>query len=79
MASGSAKACALVDDTFGPWAGPDCRSGFDFTLLFEEFIFSILPTACLLSIAPFRIFYLCRKQNKLRRSRLLFTKLVRGG
>jgi hypothetical protein len=69
--------CALVDGTFGPWAGPHCRSGFDFTLLFEESILSILPTACVLAIAPFRIFQLCKKQNKLRRSRLLFTKLVR--
>jgi ATP-binding cassette subfamily C (CFTR/MRP) protein 1 len=76
MASASTQGCALVDGTFGPWAGPLCRSGFDFTLLFEESILSILPTAIILTVAPFRIFYLWKKQNKLRRSRLLFTKLV---
>jgi ATP-binding cassette subfamily C (CFTR/MRP) protein 1 len=76
MAALSVRNCAPVDDTFGPWAGPDCRSGFDFTLLFEEVFLSILPLALIISIAPFRIFYLWRRQIKVRKSKLLFTKLV---
>jgi ATP-binding cassette subfamily C (CFTR/MRP) protein 1 len=77
MTSQSARDCFEVDDTFGPWAGPDCRSGFDFTLLFEESVLTILPLALLIFIAPFRILYLSKRQDRLRRSKLLFTKLVR--
>ncbi|PHH65591.1 hypothetical protein CDD81_2026 [Ophiocordyceps australis] len=32
---------SCADDSFGPWAGPSCRGGFDFTLLFEESILAI--------------------------------------
>jgi ATP-binding cassette subfamily C (CFTR/MRP) protein 1 len=70
--------CSRVDSTFGPWAGADCRSGFDFTLLFEESILSILPLALILCVTPVRIVYLWKKQNKVIKSKLLFTKLVRG-
>lgn len=76
MASNSANDCSLVDNTFGPWAGPDCRGGFDFTLLFEESILSILPLAVILSCAFFRIPFLWRRANKVRPSKLLFIKLV---
>lgn len=72
MASAS---CTLVDDTFGPYAH-GCRGGFDFTLLFEEAILSILPLALLLIIIPFRISYLVRRTIKVNRSLLLPTKLV---
>ena len=55
----------------------DCVSGgFDFVLLFEETILSILPLILILSIAPFRIIYLWRKQTKVRISKLLYIKLV---
>ncbi|KAI5463545.1 multidrug resistance-like protein [Mariannaea sp. PMI_226] len=48
-----------ADSSFGPWAG-SCRSGFDFTLYFEETILS-LPVLCLFLIAlPFRLSYLIR-------------------
>ena len=77
MASPSSQSCAVVDDTFGPWAGPDCRGGFDFTLLFIEIFLSILPLALILSIAPFRIVFLWWKQTKIVRSSFLYTKLVR--
>ncbi|KAF2030893.1 hypothetical protein EK21DRAFT_64674 [Setomelanomma holmii] len=76
MASNSAQICALVDDTFGPWAGPDCRGGFDFVLLFEETFLTILPLILILSIAPFRIVYIWRKQTQVRKSKLLYTKLL---
>lgn len=76
MASTAVQTEASVDNTFGPWAGPDVRGGFDFTLLFEESILSLLPIIIVLLVAPFRIFYLFKKENKLSTSKLLFTKLV---
>jgi ATP-binding cassette subfamily C (CFTR/MRP) protein 1 len=76
MATTTALKCASIDDTFGPWAGPGCRGSFDFTLRFEELFLSILPLALILAVATFRIFYLWRKQNKVRRSKLLYWKLV---
>ncbi|KAF2873543.1 P-loop containing nucleoside triphosphate hydrolase protein [Massariosphaeria phaeospora] len=76
MASDSSQFCASVDNSFGPYAGERCRGGFDFTLLFEESILSIAPLALLLCIAPFRIFYLWRKQTKVSRSLLLPSKLI---
>ena len=69
--------CKHVDDTFGPYAG-NCRGGFDFTLLFEESILSILPLALLLLIAPFRISYLFRRTIKVDPSSWLASKLVSG-
>nr|POF13541.1 abc transporter c family member 9 [Quercus suber] len=41
---------ASVDQSFGPWAGPVCRGGFDFTLLFEESILA-LPLLCVFLLA----------------------------
>jgi hypothetical protein len=76
MASNPAMSCTPVDNTFGPWAGEHCRGGFDFTLLFEEAILSLTPLALVLCVAPFRIFYLWRKQTKVSRSLLLPAKLV---
>ncbi|OCL10209.1 hypothetical protein AOQ84DRAFT_3965, partial [Glonium stellatum] len=67
--------CATIDDSFGPYA-QECRGGFDFTLLFEETILSILPLSILLLVAPFRISYLLRKRTKVIRSSLLPLKLA---
>ena len=69
--------CKQVDDTFGPYAG-NCRGGFDFTLLFEDSILSILPLALLLLVAPFRISYLFRRAIKVDPSSWLASKLVSG-
>jgi ATP-binding cassette subfamily C (CFTR/MRP) protein 1 len=77
MALVSASDCTSVDYLFGPWAGPDCRGGFDFTLLFEEVFFSTVPVVLFLVAASFRINYLRSRQAKLLRSGLLYTKLVR--
>ncbi|KAL8747798.1 MAG: hypothetical protein Q9190_000370 [Brigantiaea leucoxantha] len=56
----SSDFCELIDDSFGPYA-EQCRGGFDFTLLFEETLLSILPLALLISIAPLRISYLIKR------------------
>jgi ATP-binding cassette subfamily C (CFTR/MRP) protein 1 len=76
MASMHTSDCSSVDHSFGPWAGPDCRGGFDFTLLFEEVFFSTVPLVLYLVAVSFRIFYLWNRQAKLLRSGLLYTKLV---
>jgi len=68
--------CSLTDDTFGPYAGAECRGGFDFTLLFSEIFLSIIPLSLLIAIAPFRIYQLWWKETKVSRSTLLYTKLI---
>ncbi|CAG5185712.1 uncharacterized protein ALTATR162_LOCUS11383 [Alternaria atra] len=68
--------CALTDDTFGPYAGADCRGGFDFTLLFSEVFLSIIPLSLLIAIVPYRIYRLWWKETKVSRSTLLYTKLI---
>lgn len=38
------KSCSIADeDTFGPIVSGSCLDGFDFTLLFEESILTLLP------------------------------------
>ena len=69
------QSCRLVDDTFGPYAG-SCRGGFDFTLLFEESVLSILPLCLLLVVLPFRVLYLFRRAIKVNQHFLLLSKLV---
>ncbi|CAI6342532.1 unnamed protein product [Periconia digitata] len=76
MASKSYTNCAAVDRTFGPYAGEHCRGGFDFTLLFEEAIFSLIPISLVLIIAPIRLRYLWKKQNKVSSSLILPVKLI---
>jgi hypothetical protein len=68
MAS-SLPACPIsVDDSFGPWAGQDCRGGFDFTLLFEESILSI-PLQCIfLIVLPVRVWQLAKSDRKVKAS-----------
>ncbi|WEW56917.1 hypothetical protein PRK78_002374 [Emydomyces testavorans] len=75
MASHNLSSCAQIDDTFGPYA-LHCRDGFDFTLLFEETLLTIVPLGLLLLVAPFRIFYLFKKQTKVNDGPLVHLKLT---
>jgi ATP-binding cassette subfamily C (CFTR/MRP) protein 1 len=75
MASLSPISCSKIDDTIGPHAAT-CRGGFDFTLLFEESILSILPLSLMLIILPIRLRYLLKRQIKVSWSPLLPLKLV---
>ncbi|PVH81871.1 hypothetical protein DL98DRAFT_457694 [Cadophora sp. DSE1049] len=75
MVSELSVLCESRDDTFGPHAG-ECRGGFDFTLMFEEIVLTILPLAFILLCAPFRTFYLLKRRTKVNRSWLLIGKLV---
>ena len=45
------------DNAFGP-AISDCHGAFDFTLLFEQSILSIGPSALLLLLGPLRLYQL---------------------
>jgi hypothetical protein len=74
MASQSIQ-CANVDNSFGPHAS-NCRGNFDFTLLFEESILSLLPTSIIILAALPRIWHLIKRATKVESSILLYLKLV---
>jgi len=65
-----------ADNVFGPVVAAECRQGFDFTLLFEQSILSILPSSLfLLAIVP-RFVWLHTAQIKTAPSIFRTTKLV---
>jgi hypothetical protein len=63
------------DNQFGPRVLSQCRS-FDFTLLFEDAIFALLPAALFLVLAAFRAPVLIRGPVKVTSHRLATWKLV---
>ncbi|KAE8348413.1 ABC transporter-like protein [Aspergillus coremiiformis] len=64
------------DDIFGPSVATHCRSGFDFTLLFEQSILSLLPSAILIVVFPWRLSHLLRQDVKAVKDSRLYTRLV---
>ena len=71
----SGPLCRDLDNTMHAWAG-SCRGGFDFTLLFEETILTMLPMAVMIIATPLRIWQLVQKRRKVVDSWLLLFKLV---
>lgn len=67
---------ASVDASFGPFVSPECRDGFDFTLVFEQSILVLLPASILIILAPFRIFHLRNAPVKVNGYRLGSVKLA---
>ncbi|KAF4426572.1 Multidrug resistance-associated 1 [Fusarium acutatum] len=65
-----------VDASFGPFVGPECRDGFDFTLVFEQSILVLSPAALLLILAPIRLFRLRNVPVKVTGHRLRIVKLA---
>lgn len=63
---------SVGDDYFGP----QVRGYFDFTILFEQSILSILPSALFILLVPVRISSLLRNGIRVRSGRLLWLKLV---
>ncbi|TIC95348.1 ABC transporter C family member 8 [Colletotrichum higginsianum] len=60
MATSSSIGCfPTADDAFGPIV-QNCRQGFDFTLAFEQCLFTILPALLLLLAAPLRLRHLAK-------------------
>ena len=61
-----------LDDTFGP----RLPGAFDFTILWEQSILSLLPTAIFIILAPWRMSHVCRRDVVVRPGLLLWAKLV---
>ncbi|PYH61790.1 uncharacterized protein BO96DRAFT_380174 [Aspergillus niger CBS 101883] len=69
-------ACASdSDNVFGPRINPECRP-FDFTLLFEDGFFGLLPAALFLVLVPHRLQVLRSSQVKLNSFQLALVKLI---
>ncbi|KAH8681362.1 multidrug resistance-like protein [Xylariales sp. PMI_506] len=64
-----------ADDVFGPIVD-GCRDGFDFTLTFEQYFFTLVPASCLLFTAPFRIRYLSSLPIAVRGTSIRLVKLA---
>ncbi|KAL7938200.1 P-loop containing nucleoside triphosphate hydrolase protein [Trichoderma chlorosporum] len=61
----STPLCApTADAAFGPVVDAACRDGFDFTLVFEQSIFVLLPAALLVLAAPLRLIQLRKSPIK---------------
>lgn len=65
-----------ADDAFGPFID-GCRQNFDFTLLFEQSILTIVPSIVLLILTPLRLLQLYRSNAKTLPNRIYTAKLVR--
>jgi hypothetical protein len=66
-----------IDASFGPWAGPYCRGGLDFTFLFELIFFSLLPAIIFILGVTWRCRALHHEPRIARSGVLLVLKLVR--
>ena len=65
-----------ADGAFGP-AVQGCRDDFDFTLAFEDYFFSIVPSAIFLLLAPVRVQQLFSKRQRVHGDTFKYTKVVR--
>lgn len=69
--------CSSADeDTFGPTVGDSCHHGFDFTLLFEEIVLTLLPIKIAWLAASIRVWTLRHAVEKANRSWLYAAKEV---
>ncbi|KAF9870342.1 ABC transporter [Colletotrichum karsti] len=74
MDNSSSIVCSpTADDAFGPIV-QNCRDGFDFTLTFEQCLFTILPASLLLLVAPIRLFQLGKLPSAVSGNALRLTK-----
>lgn len=76
MSSINYTGIASADDQFGPFFHIRGRQDFDFTLLFEDVILSVLPSALFLLVAPIRIWSLWKEHRKVATSQLRNVKVV---
>lgn len=69
--------CSIeLENTFGPVVASSCLHGFDFTLLFEETILTLLPLSLTLLAASIGIWRLHGASEKVSRSWLYTAKGV---
>ncbi|KAJ5675349.1 multidrug resistance-associated protein [Penicillium macrosclerotiorum] len=71
----SQRSCINTDNQFGPRVSPDCRD-FDFTLLFEDAFFAILPSSLFLLLLPARLGILRKASVKASTLKVAVYKLV---
>ncbi|KAJ0117931.1 multidrug resistance-like protein [Diaporthe amygdali] len=75
----SSAACwPTADESFGPVIR-DCRGGFDFTIAFEQYLFSILPASLLIIAGPLRLKYLSKSPSVVAGHAFKFAKLAAVG
>lgn len=65
---------AAGDDDFGP----QLPGYLDFTLVFEQSLFSLLPASVFVLAAPYRIVQLWKKPRCVSSHKLLIAKMVRN-
>ncbi|TDZ99642.1 ABC transporter gloK [Colletotrichum sidae] len=76
MASNASASCPSgSDNNLGPRIDFDCRH-FDFTLLFEDAVFHLVPAVLFLFVIPLRIYSLGRSPIKLATYKLALWKLA---
>ncbi|KGO40807.1 ABC transporter, transmembrane domain, type 1 [Penicillium expansum] len=69
--------CSLqADNSFGPVIAHGCRDGFDFTLLFEQAIFGLIPAVAFLLVCPLRLQILVKKDVRTRPHIMRLAKLI---
>ncbi|PWY72973.1 multidrug resistance-associated protein [Aspergillus heteromorphus CBS 117.55] len=69
--------CSLdADNVFGPVVVHACRDGFDFTLLFEQSIFGLIPAVAFLLASPLRVRQLAKKDVRTERNAMRMAKLI---
>jgi hypothetical protein len=77
MNTSSTPLCApTADAAFGPVVDAACRDGFDFTLVFEQSVFVLLPAAMLVLMAPLRLLQLRKSPIKVADQASRMIKLV---
>jgi ATP-binding cassette subfamily C (CFTR/MRP) protein 1 len=72
--SSSTSCLPSADSAFGPIVS-GCRDDFDFTIAFEQYFFSIVPSVTLLLFAPFRLRTLSRRNARVGGAAFKYTKL----
>lgn len=71
------KSCSIdLHDVFGPTVAYSCLNGFDFTLLFEESILTLLPLLLTVLVLIPRVRFLCKTSTKVKRSWLFALKIA---
>ena len=65
-----------ADDAFGPRVA-SCRREFDFTILFEDCVFSLAPSIIFLLLATFRLKVVILERQRVRTGSLHRIKTVR--
>lgn len=71
-----AECSITADNVFGPVVDRNCRGGFDFTLLFEQSILGLLPSALFGLAFASRLVHLAKTETKTLSSSARLLKLV---